>query len=120
MQLIRLFLRPPSRAPAVERIESARCVLHARCQELRGVAMRRSFARRRSFAKRCADPAGQRRKQRPACAALAGMLDKYAYTCAARRQEPVLAHVLVQAVIALLRHVRVHTCAHTYLHTIHP
>ena len=43
------FLRPSSRAPAVERIDPARCVLHARCEALRGVA------RRRSFAERCAE-----------------------------------------------------------------
>ena len=46
LHLIRFFLRPSSRAPAVERIESARCVLQARGEALRGVARRRSFAAR--------------------------------------------------------------------------
>ena len=64
--LIRFFLGPSSRAPTVERIDSARCALHARRGALRGVA------RRRSFAMRCADRVGKRCKERPALPALCG------------------------------------------------
>ena len=78
LHFIRFVLRPSSRAPAVERIESARCVLQARCQALRGAA------RRRSFAKRCADPVGKRRRARPEFPALCGLRDKYTYPCSAR------------------------------------
>ena len=40
------FLRPSSRAPAVERLDPARCVLHARCEARRGAAVLRSVALR--------------------------------------------------------------------------
>ena len=70
LHLIRVFLRPSSRAPAVERIESARCACQARCEALRGVA------RHRSFAKRCADPVGKRRKEQLACPALCSLFCK--------------------------------------------
>ena len=67
MHLIRFFLRPSSRAPAVERIESATGVLQARREVLRGVARRheapRGVARRRRFATRCADPVVKRRRE---------------------------------------------------------